>query len=606
MAITIEQLHVWMRSDEDEHLEFKTARDGYDSEKLVKYCVALANERGGKFILGVTNNKPRRIEGTNAFPNLDKTRQMLWDKLQMRIDATELLLSQGRIVVFEVPSRPIGRAVAYDGSYWMRIGESLRAMSFDQLMKIAKEAEPDFSAEVCRSATIADLDATAIEQFRMLWLQKSGNTALLSILPEQLLTDAELLVDGGVSYSALILFGSPAGLGRHLAQAEVIFEYRSSDASVPTQQRVEFRKGFFSFYQELWELINLRNDIQHFQSGLFIWDISTFNEMAVREALLNAVSHREYRLHGSVFIRQYPRKLEITSPGGLPLGVTVENILNRQSPRNRRIAEAFSKCGLVERSGQGVNRMFEEAIRESKPTPSFTGTDDFQVVVTLHGDVQDPQFLRFLEQIGKERVSSFTTQDFLVLDYIHHELPLPENLKQYTHHLIEEGVIERKGHRKYMLSRRFYKFIGQKGVYTRKQGLDRETNKMLLLKHITDNAREGSRIDELAQVLPSLSVYVIKRLLYNLKEQGKIRSEGITKGTRWYPILVNPTARKCDLCSIRAQIPLKYRSNTAQIPLKYRLNTAQIAQIPLTTSSPLCLNSASLLPRIPRTTPALR
>ena len=120
--------------------------------------------------------------------------------------------------------------------------------------------------------------------------------------------------------------------------------------------------------------------------------ISTFSERAVREAILNAVSHRNYQLGGSVFVRQYPRRLEIDSPGGLPTGITLENILDRQNPRNRRVAEILTKCGLVERSGQGMNLIYEELIKQSKPAPDFARTDKFQVGLTLHGTVEDPSF----------------------------------------------------------------------------------------------------------------------------------------------------------------------------------------------------------------------
>ena len=533
--ITIEQLHALIRAKENEHLEFKAAREDFSHDKLTKYCVALANERGGQLILGVTDQVPHTIIGTKAFPNLEKVRQALWDRLHMRVETTEVPDPAGRVIVFEVPSRPIGRAVEYDGAYWMRIGEDLRAMPFEQLMAIAAEAEPDYSAEVCRAANLYDLDNVAIEHFRTLWIQKSDNRSLSSLSSVHLLADAELLVDGAVTYAALILFGTQAGLGKHLAQAEVVFEYRSSEASLPSQQRVEFRRGFFTFDDELWKLINLRNDVQQYQANLIRFDIPTFNEQAVREALLNAISHREYRLQGSVFIRQYPRRLEIISPGGFPAGITMENILTKQVPRNRRIAEAFNKCGLVERSGQGMNRMFEESIKESKAIPEFTGTDDYQVAITLRGEVQDPQFLRFLELVGKERLAHFTTQDFLLLDTIHHDKPIPYSLKPYLIRLLEQGIIERKGRGQYMLSKRFYQFLGQKGAYTRRRGLDRETNKMLLLKHIRDNARDGSHLDELVQVLPSLLPSAVKRFLQELKQQGAIHTVGRTKGARWYP-----------------------------------------------------------------------
>ncbi|MYA23679.1 MAG: hypothetical protein F4Z30_13255 [Gemmatimonadetes bacterium] len=148
-------------------------------------------------------------------------------------------------------------------------------------------------------------------------------------------------------------------------------------------------------------------DLQHFQQGFFIWDVPTFNERVVREAVLNAVSHRDYRHGGSIFVRQYPRRIEIVSPGGFPAGITPENILRQQNPRNRRIAEALGKCGLVERAGQGFDRIFRECIQQSKPLPDFSHTDDHFVWLTLHGEIQDPEFLRFLEEIGREQVAAF-------------------------------------------------------------------------------------------------------------------------------------------------------------------------------------------------------
>jgi ATP-dependent DNA helicase RecG len=352
---------------------------------------------------------------------------------------------------------------------------------------------------------------------------------------EQLLTDAELLADGQVTYAALILLGTRQALGRYLAQAEVIFEYRSTEASGPPQQRQEYRQGFFLFQDDLWHTINLRNDAQHFQDGLFIWNVPTFSEIVIREAILNTVSHRDYRLAGSVFVRQFPRQMEIVSPGGFPPGITVENILWRQSPRNRRIAEVFAKCGLVERSGQGINRMFEECIKESKPQPDFSGTDDYQVSVTLRGEVQDPRFLRFLEKVGQERVSSFTTRDMLVLDLVHRDQPVPEEFRPRLSFLMDQGVIERVGRGKYTLSRQFYGFLGTKGVYTRKRGLDRETKKALLLRHIRDNHREGSQLQELLQVLPALSRHQVQALLRELKGEGVIHNVGRTKAAHWYP-----------------------------------------------------------------------
>ena len=101
--------------------------------------------------------------------------------------------------------------------------------------------------------------------------------------------------------------------------------------------------------------------------GLLRRDIPEYPEEAVREAVLNAVSHRDYRHGGSVFVRQYPRRIEIVSPGGFPPGISVENIIDRQSPRNRRIVDNFARCGLVERAGirqhaGDINAVVEDAV----------------------------------------------------------------------------------------------------------------------------------------------------------------------------------------------------------------------------------------------------
>ena len=153
---------------------------------------------------------------------------------------------------------------------------------------------------------------------------------------------AELLVDGDqVSYAALILFGTRAGLTRWLAQAELVFEYRSSEAAGPAADREEYRAGFFAWQDLLWKKINLRNDRQSYQDDFFRMDLPTFDEVPVREAILNAVAHRDYRLGGSIFVRQFAKRLEVMSPGGLPPGITPENIIDQQNPRNRRLAEAL-------------------------------------------------------------------------------------------------------------------------------------------------------------------------------------------------------------------------------------------------------------------------
>jgi ATP-dependent DNA helicase RecG len=538
-----QDLETLLKQDENEHLEFKEAKRHFDFEELVKYAVALANEGGGRIILGVTDKKPRKIVGTSFFSNIERTKAGIIERLRLRVEAEEIAHSDGRIIIFTVPSRPRGMPIEYKGAFYMRSGEDLVPMLPDMLKRILDEAEPDFSADTCAAATLDDLDPKAIAEFRARWAEKTGNTVIAKSDINQLLVDAELVINGKITYAALILFGTHEALNRFLPQAEVIFEYRSSDASGPAQQREPFTQGFFSFYDKLWQLVSIRNDLQHYQSGLFILDIPTFNERAIREAILNAICHRDYRLVGSTIIRQYSRRIEIVSPGGLPNGVTFDNILWTQAPRNRRLADALLRCGLVERSGQGMNLMFETSIRESKAEPDFSHSDQYTFWLTLHGEIRHPEFLKVLERIGKERLDLFGTEEFLVIDALYEGRAIPPRLEITRQKLIEDGLIERSNKinsGEYVLSRRLYAAVREEGVYTRKKGLDRQTNKELLVKHIKESGPAGAKLEELRQVLPQLERSHVQSLLRELVKEKRAHSHGHTKAGRWFPGEASP------------------------------------------------------------------
>jgi ATP-dependent DNA helicase RecG len=535
MSVTFEELRQWMdMPSENEHLEFKEAKHNFHFDTLVKYCCALANERGGKMILGVSDKLPRGVVGTSIFNSPERTKTGLIERLHLRVDMDEVAHPDGRVLVFHVPARPLGMPIQVAGAYWMRRGEDLGPMLPDMLKRIFAETGFDFSNEIAEKATMDDLDPMAIEEFRRRWIKKAGDKGLENLTPWQLLSDAEMIRDGGITFAALVLMGKRKSLGELLSNAEVVFEYRSSESFIQHQQREKFREGVFLFYDKLWNLVNARNDLQHYQDGLFIWDIPTFNEEVVREAILNAVCHRDYRLAGSIFIRQFPSRIEIVSPGGFPEGITTDNLLYQQSPRNRRIAEVLARCGLVERSGQGFDKIFTACIRETKPLPDFSRTDAYHVYLTLQGTIQDPAFLRFLEKIGSETQRSFYVDDFLVLDCLRTGKTVAASLKYRLPKLLESGVIERidKGRGiRYILSKNFYEFSDRKGAYTRRIGLDRETNKALLLKHLS-HYRRGS-LNEFHQVLPNLSRHQIYSLLKSLKKEKRITFIGSKRGGYW-------------------------------------------------------------------------
>lgn len=173
---------------------------------------------------------------------------------------------------------------------------------------------------------------------------------------------------------------------------------------------------------------------------------------------------------------------------------------------------------------------------QSKPLPDFSDSDDYQVSVVLNGEVGDENFLRFLEAVGRETMSSFATEHLLLLDLIHREQEVPERLKPSLRALVDTGVVETVGRGRgvrYLLSRRFYRFTGSPGAYSRRRGLDRNTSKMLLLRHIQSASRRGCSLAELQDVLPGLSRSQVQGLLRELRSDGDIHVVGRTRAARW-------------------------------------------------------------------------
>jgi len=526
-----------LKACEDERCEFKAARSHFDFPKLADYCAALSNEGGGVLVLGVSDAPPRHVVGTHAFRSLQKTVADVTQQLRIKIAAAESSIDGKRVVTFHVPGHPIGQPIAFNGRYLMRGGEGLVPMTTDQLKRIMDETVSDYSATLAKGGTLDDLHPDAVSTLRELWARRSGDHSVASLSDVQVMEDLGLTIDGEPTVAALVLLARPESLMRLLAQAEVVFEYRSQPSSLRYQQRREFRQGFPLCHDDLWDAINARNDVHQIQEGLLVRDIAMFSEKVVREAILNAIAHRDYSRPGSIFIRQAPDLLEVVSPGGLPSGITTENMLWRQDPRNRRIADVLERCGLVDRSGQGVRRMLESCIRESKPRPDYSQTDEHQVCVMLRGSIRNPLFLRFLESMGEEMLRTLSTRDFMVLELADRGDRLPPDLSSSAQRLRDVGVIESVGRgrgTRYVLSRRYYQFASAVGTYTRMRGLDRDTNKRLLLTHVVDSGSSGCPLAEIQQVLPSHSRRQLQGLMSELRRDGLVEVRGKGRGARWF------------------------------------------------------------------------
>jgi ATP-dependent DNA helicase RecG len=411
--------------ESEDHVEFKKAEHDFNfsggkhaEPKERRHCVlgyvaALANERGGRLVFGMMDHKPHEVVGTSfAQGEIGAMEDEIYKRLQIRVRITEEYEpsedapDRKRVMIFHVPSRPVGKTLKFEGVPLMRTGESLREMDDAELFKILSEQEPDFSAKICEGLTIDDLDPKAIEVMKQKYAEKNENPGFQSVSDVQALSDLDLLVDGKLNYAALVLLGKPKAIKKYMPQNNVVIEYRNDPASIQYDDRIEIQQPLFLAIDSIWAYINqpTLNPQVHISENAYIFDIKLFNKETIREAVLNAIAHRSMIVQNDVVIKQSPTELTITNAGGFPIGVDKSNVLTVNStPRSKRLAEVLQKTGLVEKSGQGVDKMFTNCIMEAKPLPDFSATDNYQVSLKFRTEIRDVPFLIYIRQEQAKR-----------------------------------------------------------------------------------------------------------------------------------------------------------------------------------------------------------
>ena len=280
---------------------------------LLGYVVALANEGGGRVVFGMADKHPHKVVGSQFLKNeMGEMEDAIYEKLSIRVHIEELFDSNGkRVVVVSIPSRSVGRILKFEGVALMRTGDSLRNMSDDETFKILSETEPDFSSKICPNLKTEDLDVEAIQNLKEAYSRKQRNPQFLTLSNEQSLSDLGLLVNEKLNYASLILVGSKESIQKYLPQTKFNLEYRKSSTQINFDQRIEIDEPFFKSIDMLWEAIDVRNGSIPVQQGAFIFDIPYFNREVIREALNNAIAHRDYTKSSEVNIKQFDNELHI-------------------------------------------------------------------------------------------------------------------------------------------------------------------------------------------------------------------------------------------------------------------------------------------------------
>jgi ATP-dependent DNA helicase RecG len=385
---------------------------------------------------------------------------------------------------------------------------------------------------------ILDLDEEAISVMRKKYAEKQHNPKFLTLDKLQILTDLDLVRDGRVTNAAVLLLGKEKVIGEQIPQAAVMIEYRSAESRIPFDNRVAYRKPFFLMIDELWHDINLRNGGFPVKEGPYIFTVPYFNEEVIRESINNAIAHRDYRRQSETVIKLYPEKMTIINAGGFPHGVTIENLLTVPStPRNRLLADVLSKTGVVERSGQGVDKIYYNTLSEGKEAPDYSGSDDFKVELTLSATMKDRGFALFIESVQQtlpdnRKLSVF---EILMLSKIRDGIPSLQLDKGTLKKLLERNLIEKRGRTRgisYVLGRSYYDFTGDLAEYQRRSewGQDQMLSVILPLFGKVKAAKMGDFVKLLEGHMTRRQIRVgIQKFV----ELGILVSEGAGTGTRY-------------------------------------------------------------------------
>lgn len=387
MNITPEQIDLWRTMpSENQHLEFKEAKNQFDSRKLYRYCVALANEEGGFLVLGIADKPPRPVVGSNAFPNTVATASKIFTAVGFRVEVIEVNHPDGRVVVLQIPSRPKGTAYHYDGAYLMRSGEELIPMSEDQLRKIFAEGQPSWLEQVALQGLSAQDVVQFLDTQSFFELLNQPYPTEQSGVLERLL--AERLVQQSDTGYAILNIGALLlakslhtfeGIGRKAARVVVY----SGESKMDTLSDLTGGKGYAVGFRGLVQYVMGRLPQNEVIEDAIRKEVKLVPEVVIRELLANALIHQDFELTGtSPMVEVYADRVEISNPGE-PI-VPVDRFIDGYQSRNERLADLMRRFGICEEKSSGIDRVIEAAEFLQLPAPDFL-VEHQRTVAVIYG-----------------------------------------------------------------------------------------------------------------------------------------------------------------------------------------------------------------------------
>jgi ATP-dependent DNA helicase RecG len=524
---------------ENEIVEFKEASESFDFTKIGKYFSALSNEANllhcscAWLVFGIENSK-HQIKGTKYRLNpidLHKLKKEIADKTSHRItfiEIFEVLTSEGRVILFQIPTAPKGIPVNFEGHYYGRDNESLVPLNISELERIRnQQITEDWTAVIIDDATIEDLDEKAIKKAKIEFIKRNPKytSELSNWNTEKFLAKAKLTIKGKITRTALILLGKEES--EHFLGSTVKIRWNLKTIDNQDKDFDVFSIPFLLSVDDVYTKIrNLK--YRYLREGtLFPDEVLRYDPFNIRESLNNAIAHQDYAKGARINVVEFEDDHLVFSNYGTFLPKSIEDVVLNDVPeekyRNPFLVEAMKNLDMIETQGGGIRKIFNFQRNRFFPLPDFDLSDG-KFKVTIIGKILNEEFARIL--IKNPQLS---IEDIILLDKVQKHKTI--NQEEFNYLKKKQFIDGRKSN--FYLS---YKVIEHthdenlKAEYIANKSFDDAHFKEMIIKYLELNKSKRSAIDNL--IIPKLSASLteiqkkskVTNYLSSLRMEGKIRS----------------------------------------------------------------------------------
>jgi len=484
-------LHGLIRDWEHEVVEFKQATNSYSQHDIGKYFSAISNEaslRGiqyGWLIFGV-NNKTREIVSTDYrdTQGLETLKHEIANNSTggiTFIDIFEVYDGNERVVMFKIPAAVTAMPTAWKGHWYGRDGESLVALSQEELERLRGQAQYDWSAQIIDGSSIGYLDKDAIRIARENYKDKHNRKHISEEIDhmgdEDFLTKLKLVVNGKLTNAAMVLLGNPDHDNIIRTPVRIMWRLFGSDTMV--KDYMEFCVPFITVVDQVYSKIrNLTYRYLPDRTTLFPTVTTQYSEDLLKELLNNCIAHQTYNTGGRIYFDEFEDMAVISNPGSFIPG-NVRDVLKPgyTAPyyRNQLLAEAMMMLDMIDTVQMGIRKIYNIQRSRYFPMPDYDFSTPKKVAVKVYGKLLDKSYTRLLFDRGDLDLDAV-----YLLDRVQKKLPLEK--EQYK--LLKQlGVIEGKAPNVY-ISLDVAEIIDKRAEYTKNKAMDDQYYKDLILNYL--------------------------------------------------------------------------------------------------------------------------